>query len=142
MQQNDFIYMERLLERHNADVRNVILDQGMYIQAVVISDCPNCVSELVKNGADPNAPYFGQKKLTHHIWEVDEILKITGYAPLMRAVAIGSKRCVDALLESPLIEVTRGVKNDKFETARKVAKCIKDVKERSLYLKTASCSSC
>ena len=118
---NDFIYIDRILNRHKADPENVILNQGLMIHSAILNDCPMCVKLILEAGADPNFPYVGTAPLTD--CEVGKKgKKIADWTPLMMAVAKGNERVIDALLESPKLQVTKGLPFDDLHIAREIAR--------------------
>lgn len=135
MKKNDFIFIERLLQKHNAHPENVMLTEGLFIHSAVINDCPNCVRAILKAGADVNSPFPFDYELTNTLIEdKDTPVEIYKWTPLMIACAKGNKRVIDALLESPKIEITRGLPSNKFYNARQVARFIQDEKFRKQLL--------
>ena len=120
MKRNDFIYIDRILNRHKANPENVIIDQGLMIHSAVLNDCPMCVKLILEAGADPNFPYVGLALLQDEY--TNEKKSIEDWTPLMIAVAKGNDRVIDALLESPKIQVAKGVPEDDLFTAREIAR--------------------
>jgi ankyrin repeat protein len=119
MKLNDFIYIDRILNRHGADPNNIITDQGLMIHSAVLNDCPECVKLILEAGADPNYPYPGTALMNScKVGMKDKI--IDGWSPLMMAVAKGNMRVIDALLESPKLRVTQGLPEDQLHTARQL----------------------
>jgi ankyrin repeat protein len=121
MKLNDFIYIDRILNRHGADPRNIITDQGLMIHSAVLNDCPECVKLILEAGADPNYPYPGTSLLNGNTLD-DQGEFVQHWTPLMMAVAKGNMRVIDALLESPKIQVCKGLPGNEMRTARSIAR--------------------
>jgi ankyrin repeat protein len=121
MKLNDFIYIDRILNRHGADPNNIITDQGLMIHSAVLNDCHECVKLILDAGADPNYPYPGTAFLKD-CKVGDRIKKIDYWTPLMMAVAKGNMRVIDALLESPNLRVTQGLPDDHLHLARSLVR--------------------
>ncbi len=108
MKLNDFIYIDRILNRHKAHPDNIITNQGLMIHSAILNDCPECVKLILKAGANPNSPYVGSAQLNSFvIW--DEANVISNWTSLMMAIAKGDIRIIEALLESPELQVCRGI---------------------------------
>jgi hypothetical protein len=134
MKLNDFIYIDRILNRHGADPNNIITDQGLMIHSAVLNDCPECVKLILEAGADPNYPYPGTA-LLKDCKIGDRVKKIDHWTPLMMAVAKGNMRVIDALLESPKIQVCKGLPGNNLKIARDIARELPDSPEKFALLK-------
>jgi ankyrin repeat protein len=134
MKLNDFIYIDRILNRHGADPRNIITDQGLMIHSAVLNDCPECVKLILEAGADPNYPYPGTA-LLKDCKIGDRVKKIDHWTPLMMAVAKGNMRVIDALLESPKIQVCKGLPGNEMQIARDLVRELPGSPEKFTLLK-------
>ncbi len=117
MKVNDFIYIDRILNRHKAHPDNVITNQGLMIHSAILNDCPECVKLILEAGGNPNHPFVGNARLS--ATPLGKGSKtIDNWSPLMMAVAMGNMRVIEALLASPKIQVCKGLPGMEMHTAR------------------------
>ena len=117
MKMNDFIYIDRILNRHKAHPHNVITNQGLMLHSAILNDCPECVRLILKAGADPNHRYVGTALMKSCAVGING-KSVEHWTPLMMAVANGNMRMIDALLESPSIRVCSSLPGNETQTAR------------------------